>query len=59
MRFRTAPAIGKVYQVATAPTTDSVISICSGPLTTEDNASDERIANPLNFDILRILVLYF
>ena len=35
----------------TAPTTDNVISICSGPYATEDKASDDNIASALNLVI--------
>ena len=50
-KISTAPAIGKVYHEATAPTTDRVIKICSGPYATEDNASEDKIAKPLNLVI--------
>jgi len=33
------------YQNAATPRVTSTINICSGPYATEDNASDERIAN--------------
>ena len=51
----TAHAIGNVYHDAIAPTTASVIKICSDHRATDDNASEESIAKALKLLILSFL----